>query len=504
VIHTPCRFARVGLAAVFTLALAAAPSAQSPVGGVTLEHLEQEINATFGLADSTVFEVSLDGVMGGAVTAALELQGQSTLMHLLPVSVRGQGFQVLTQQRDGSLVAQEAAPSSTLRGALLDIPGSRVAASWLDEGLFARILMADGVEYWLEPIAAEVDGALPGHHVLYAGSDVLDHGKRCGSDLLPDVGVSPLPQSGGGQVYEGTAVQVAELACDADYEYFQDYGTVGATTNRIESVINTVNMQYEAEVGITHEITTIVVRTSSNDPYSSTDAGTLLNQFRNEWNSNQSGVQRDVAELFTGKEIQGGTIGIAWVGVVCNLGFAYNMVQSDFNGAFACATDLSAHELGHNWGADHCNCTSNTMNPFITCANTFSAQFSVPDITSYRDSVNCLEGGGTPPGGDPVSLHVASIVPSTVKKGQGKKSARATVVIEDDQGNPVSGVTVTVTFTGHINEVGSGTTNGSGSVAITTNGTKKGKLNFTACVTGVSGGGLPYDSGDNVETCDSK
>ena len=113
-----------------------------------------------------------------------------------------------------------------------------------------------------------------------------------------------------------------------------------------------MNLQYEPEVGITHSITTTLVRTSSNQPYTSSDAGTLLDQFRSEWNSNQSSIQRDVAQLFTGKSIIGGTIGIAWVGAVCT-SFGYGMVESDFNGNFASATDLSAHELGHNFGLHH-------------------------------------------------------------------------------------------------------------------------------------------------------
>ena len=66
---------------------------------------------------------------------------------------------------------------------------------------------------------------------------------------------------------------------------------------RIESVINTMNLQYESEVGISHSITTILVRTTSNDPYSSSDAVTLLNQFRNHWNSSQGSIQRDVAAV---------------------------------------------------------------------------------------------------------------------------------------------------------------------------------------------------------------
>ncbi|MGY8757528.1 MAG: zinc-dependent metalloprotease family protein, partial [Phycisphaerales bacterium] len=80
------------------------------------------------------------------------------------------------------------------------------------------------------------------------------------------------------------------------------------------------------------------------DPYTATDAGTFLDQFRTEWNNNQGSVQRDVAHLFTGKNLSGGTIGIAWLGVVCD-NYGYGLVESDCCGSFGCTTDLSAHEL---------------------------------------------------------------------------------------------------------------------------------------------------------------
>ncbi|MDG1983415.1 MAG: M12 family metallo-peptidase, partial [Planctomycetota bacterium] len=200
---------------------------------------------------------------------------------------------------------------------------------------------------------------------------------------------------------------------------YQDYGSsTTAASNRIQTVVNTMNLQYEGEVAITHAITTTLVRTSSNQPYTSADASTLLTQFRSEWNANQGSIQRDVAQLFTGKSIIGGTIGIAWVGAVCS-SFAYGMVESDFNGSFASATDLSAHELGHNWNASHCSCTSYTMNPFITSSNTFNPQGTRPTITAFRDSRSCLStgggGGNNPPGstGSPSPSSGANSVPTS-------------------------------------------------------------------------------------------
>ena len=298
---------------------------------------------------------------------------------------------------------------------------------------------------------------------------------------------------------------VCELATDADYEYFQDWGSVSGVQNRIESVVNTMNLQYESEVGISHQLVTQLVRTGSNQPYKSKNASKLLNQVRSEWLQNQSGVHRDVVQLFTGKVIGGSTIGIAWLGVICDTNLGYSMVQSDFNGNYASATDLSAHELGHNWNAGHCSCTSHTMNPYIVNANTFHPSFTIPTITAFRDASSCLgDGGGDPPpGGDPTDLHVASIVAGTKGAGKGQKYGTATVTIRDDLGSPVAGVTVSGSFSGTFNEAASGVTGADGTVTLQTSTTAKGGVSVTFCVTGVSGGGLPHDPADDQAGCGS-
>ena len=291
----------------------------------------------------------------------------------------------------------------------------------------------------------------------------------------------------------------AELACDADYEYFQHWGSVSGVQTRIESVINTMNLQYERDVSITHAITTIIVRSSSSDPYSRKGASQLLNQFRAEWNSNQSGVVRDVAHLFTGRALTGSTIGIAWVGTVCNLGYAYGLVESDFTSNFSCVTDLSAHEIGHNWGAGHCSCSNYTMNASITCSNVFNPSGTIPTINSYRDSQTCF--GTVEPPADPVSIHVGSIQPGTQNAGQGRKYGTAVVSIVTDTGAPEAGATVTGTFSGDYNESVQGVSDSSGNVSFQTSTTQKGSIHFNFCVDSVSGS-LPYIAGDNAESCD--
>jgi hypothetical protein len=114
-----------------------------------------------------------------------------------------------------------------------------------------------------------------------------------------------------------------------------------------------------------------------------------------------------------------------------------------------------------------------------------------------------LGGGGGGGGGTPTTLHVASIVLSTVNVGGGQKLGRAEVTILDDQGGVVSGAQVSGTFSGDYNETGAAGTDASGVAAVDTATAKKGGISFTFCVDAVTHSALGYDAGSNVETCDT-
>jgi V8-like Glu-specific endopeptidase len=115
----------------------------------------------------------------------------------------------------------------------------------------------------------------------------------------------------------------------------------------------------------------------------------------------------------------------------------------------------------------------------------------------YFSSVEQWLDPGTSPGGD--NMHVASIVLSTKSKGP-KTDLTAKVTIVDANNNPVSGAAVTGTFTGYGS--GSGTTGSNGEATIKINVASV-VTSFQFCVTDVSLSGWTYDSGANVETCDT-
>ena len=348
--------------------------------------------------------------VGAAFTLALPIDGEMISIEAAPHDVRSAGYRLIVQGEDGILRDAPAGATRTFRGTVTGRDGAIVAGSLLDDGLHLMIRHADGERVWMEPVATQLPIASPDTYLIYRSSDVAAHDGTCGMpgaevnlDAVLDRPEVAEALAQGGPISGGLCV--AELACDTDVQYFNDYGSVTAVENRITSIINTVNVQYESQVSITHSITAIVVRTAEPDPYSTSDPEDLLCQFNQEWTNNQTGVQRDVAHLFTGRDLAGSVIGIAsdigGSGICVNQGSctggpfgpigSYCLSQSDFNGNFSCATDLTAHELGHLWGAFHCSCPSNTMNPGITCANSFSGG-TIASIIAYRDTRSCLDG----------------------------------------------------------------------------------------------------------------
>ena len=389
--------------------------------------LQPAVAEAFGLTKGQIVTLDLPAEPTNVVRQPISIDGKDYVFELFPHSVRSPKYVVREQVAEGEYITREPTPPRTVRGSMVGNKGSRVFGSINENGLSARIRMGDGEVMYIEPLASRVKGLQPEfeaqQHVVYSGADTVPNASTCGvlgaqHDVFDRIRMAELRRQdlerGSAQNNNDDSGQpgpdgppegpepdsVAELALDTDFEYFSDFGSVEATINRMELIINIVNDQYESDVDITHQISGIVVRSTSVDPYTSDAAQILLGQFQNEWLTNQQAIQRDVAHLFTGRTIDGSTIGIAAaIGGICT-NSAFCLSQSDFNGALVCATDLTAHELGHLWNGSHCNCPNQTMNPSITCTNVFNQTFTVPDIVSHRNSRNCLTISTDPPQND--------------------------------------------------------------------------------------------------------
>ncbi|MHC4908742.1 MAG: M12 family metallo-peptidase [Planctomycetota bacterium] len=368
----------------------------TPAFGQGISLMHTQANEALSLSKSTLVTLDLSAViLEEPFEIDLPLGEELLTLDLQPNSVRSADYRVVVPGPDGVLQEVEPGPSPTYRGSIVGVPTSRSAVGVAPDGLYG-VIHVDDAEYWVQPVPGSNDGA----HVIYEPADILPIPGSCGTLAEAVLDFREQPPANDGSV-AGACNSVTQVGVDADFPYFQNYGSVNLVEIRINVIFNTMNLQYDEDVDIIHEITTIIVRTTAgSDPYSSSSASTLLNQFANHWNSSQGGVPRDVAHLFTGRELNGGTIGIAFLGVICITSNAYGLAQSDYTGNFNASTNLSAHELGHNWAADHCSCSSYTMNPTNNTSNQFHPSFTIPQIVSFRNSRWCLTNVCTPSNDD--------------------------------------------------------------------------------------------------------
>ena len=261
-------------------------------------------------------------------------------MHLEWNNIRSENHQ--TCHSDGENITLIEAPSAcTYKGELKNIPNSIIRLTILPNMLQGYIKTSDSWVF-IDPLRKYSAGTDEERHVVFNQDDVIDQGGICGTAQLQAQAEALRPDL----TKQNLVLVDTEVATDADYEYFQIYRS--NTNSQIEGIINQVQGIYSTEVLADLTVGFQNVYTSNNQPYTSTQVDTLLDQFRNFWNTNHGSVPRDVAHLFTGKDLDGNFIGIAYVGVACNLSFAYGLSQD-----VPLMVKLVAHEVGHNFNAIH-------------------------------------------------------------------------------------------------------------------------------------------------------
>ena len=355
---------------------------------------EEEVMAAFGLKSGEL--VTIDQVSKSEM--AITMNGQNYMIDYALFSNRSKQFRLMVQTESG-LTEQVAPTVSTIRGTLRGVKGSRVIGCVTEEGCCARIKFPNGEDCFVEPVARNLDNpAMAGVHVVYSKDDVIAEPGQCGNvtklieaeqEVQPNLATAPVVAA-----LATMELQVCELSLDADFEFFSNFGSASATLAQLELIVNIVNDQYESEVGIRHTISEAVVRTTANDPYTASGASDLLTELQVFYiaGAGNGTTTGDLTHLFTGRNLDGSTVGIAYLSVVCNRTFGFGLSQR--LPQLSRMTDVVAHELGHNWAQNHCDCPSHTMNAFVTGANDFNDAITVPNLIAFRNTRNCLDSIG--------------------------------------------------------------------------------------------------------------
>lgn len=428
-----------------------------------LEGLRPAAKDAFNLADVSVQEMPTLRVQdGGETLIALRFEGMAAgarqadyIVRLHHHSTRAPDAVLMVQVEGGALVEQPWPEVTTYRGTVDGLPGIEVAGSIIDGKVSLMLLPDDPARdtWFVQPLSDGLPGMPDGLHAIYRSVDVFPSDAQCGWAAMG--GAPPLIPAGnqanaGPPARPNLALRLAEqlpanlptpladkndddndghdddgdsssmvanvraqIGYDADVEFYQANGSsVVNTIYDMMMIMNQVGLIYQNQVGISYTDVIIIIRTVEPDPYTATNANTLICQFGEWWNGNV-GTNRDVAHLFTGKDLDGTTVGLAWIGNVCFSNFSncnpngsslcYGLVQSRFTTNLTQRVQDSAHELGHNWNACHCNtggnCGAGTSNPVcgimssnISGQTNFDAA-AITAITSFRDVLSpwCLD-----------------------------------------------------------------------------------------------------------------
>ena len=349
----------------------------------------REICDALDLKSAVVQELVLPPVSRGQLTVRMSFGGRLRTLRLRPYDIRTEDYALLVD--DGTELREVPAPPSvTYRGELAGEPDSAVAATFVDGKLRAELRSA-GKNWSVHPVSDAQEGLLPTAYVIYERADRQELPfYECATANAPAPGAARGMSTAAAAEDAGNAV--AELAVDVDFPFYRSRGrSVIRVQDEITGLLNAVDVIYNREVGIEHRVTTIIVRTVP--VYAGGDG--LLSEFRDRWLLNHGNIQRDVAHLFSGGPNPGSVIGRAFLNGICSTFSSYGMSWTNWSGDFSRRVDLTAHELGHNWGAGHCDGTSGCA---IMCS-TIQGCFGVGSfglratqaIESFKSSRSCLQ-----------------------------------------------------------------------------------------------------------------
>ena len=146
------------------------------------------------------------------------------------------------------------------------------------------------------------------------------------------------------------------------------------------STVNIVDGIFTSQLDVSIIPTDVRVLAAAGNPLQSTDAPTLLDQLSDYRFATDAVRERGLAHLLTGKELDGNTAGIAFLGALCEPRAGVGLSEG-WHGASIAAL-IMAHELGHNFGSPHdaqdgSPCVNTPahflMAPVVNFTSTFSA-----------------------------------------------------------------------------------------------------------------------------------
>jgi uncharacterized repeat protein (TIGR01451 family) len=281
--------------------------------------------------------------------------------------------------------------------------GTLAALGVAPDGLFEVRTAAHRGEYRIA-LPAEAPGSGGGAGGFTCGGS-LTHAED-GSRPRP-----PLP--GGATTSTLSSLHTATVAVDTDNELlslkFSDSTT--SATSYVASLVAGMNVIYERDLFVRLlQGHTILRLSSAADPWTQPGCpawptncqntggatGAQLSELSSYWASNYAAVPRALTMMLSGKQSSGSSAsGIAWLGGLCNGSYGYSFSQVFKYAGSTASSDVSlvAHEVGHNFGADHTHCYPTATTPIDKCYSGEGGCYSGPTSCPTPFTITPINGG---------------------------------------------------------------------------------------------------------------
>jgi metallopeptidase family M12-like protein len=316
----------------------------------------------------------------------------------------GRSFRL--QLSNNQRLARFAAGSSVqlYEGTLEGAPGSWARIS-VHDGL-PRGMIWDGGELFIVEAAPEAVNYGPAGTVMFKLSDaVLERGVSFSGDVVEKP--SDPAEAFGAMIGElrvrtqalqgGAATEAVEISVLGDADYLARYASEAQARDAILARLNNVDGIFSSQVGVElHVVSVDLTGDLTADLSATTEPSALLEELGQLRRQTPALVDTGLTHLFTGRQLDDNTAGVAYSESLCSQRFAASLTMAH-NSATLDAL-ITAHEIGHVFGAPHDGtqqCASTPQGQYImtptlsTSVSSFS-QCSLDEINEVIDSYSCL------------------------------------------------------------------------------------------------------------------
>ena len=366
---------------------------ESRAGGVYVLHAEP-VAIQFETAAGQAFDMrskSLDANPAGKFTASFDAFGRRFIAELEPNEKLNA---VAKEHRSGAIA---------LHGKLAGVKSSWVRLT--QSGQTMHGMVWDGEQLIAIAPAQEVSSGNQSDEktlIFRAADTVIDStAGTCAAIASEETGSA-------GSMYKNLKTELGEKAITSaskrllmsaimDSAYVGRYSSKAEAVDALIARANNVDGIFTAELGIEIEVDTVLADGEDGAPTLSTatKADDLLGSVSRARAASSDLYATGITHLFTGRDLDGNTVGISYVGAMCSQRYGVALSEARSGNTWY-ESLIAAHELGHSFGADHdgtgeCVATPTTflMAPIIGNTERFS-QCSVDRIQKYLPQHGCL------------------------------------------------------------------------------------------------------------------